>query len=199
MHFKYSSMMNITFITMMFGPGIPILFPIAAASFFVLYLIENYMLYYVYKEPPAYDEKLNNSVLRSLSFAPLFLLGFGYWMLSNQQLLKNDIVMRPLETATGAFYAEHYWYQSFIKFTASGPASFLLVFFMIYFVYIFFSGPFNMITDMCFKTMKLEDLEINEDIDKYANCLDKDCKNWTMKEEENLRRFGIKTMFEKNL
>ena len=103
-------MMTITFITMMFGPGIPILFPIAAASFFGLYIIENYMLYYVYKEPPAYDEKLNNSVLRSLAISPLFLLGFGFWMLSNHQLLKNDIQMRPLETSTGAFYAEHYWY-----------------------------------------------------------------------------------------
>ena len=87
MHFKYSAILNISFMTMMFGAGLPILFPIAAASFGVLYCLENYMLYYVFKQPPAYDEKLNDSVLENLSWAPLFTLGFGYWMLTNQQLL----------------------------------------------------------------------------------------------------------------
>ena len=84
MHYKYSSVMNIVFITMMFGAGLPILFPIAAASLTTLFCLEKYMIYYVYKQPPAYDEKLNNSVLTNLSYAPLFLLGFGYWILTNQ-------------------------------------------------------------------------------------------------------------------
>lgn len=83
MHYKYSAVMNITFITLMFGPGIPILFPLAAVALAVRYLLENYMLYYVYKEPPAYDEKLNNSVLANMAWGPVFFLGFGYWMLSN--------------------------------------------------------------------------------------------------------------------
>jgi hypothetical protein len=84
LHFRYSGIMNIIFITMMFGCGIPILFPIAAASLLILYCLENYMIYYVYKIPPAYDEKLNNSVLSNLAKAPLFLLSFGYWMLSSR-------------------------------------------------------------------------------------------------------------------
>ena len=84
MHYKYSSVMNIVFITMMFGAGLPMLFPIAAASLTMLFCLEKYMIYYVYKQPPAYDEKLNNSVLKNLSFAPLFLLAFGYWILTNQ-------------------------------------------------------------------------------------------------------------------
>jgi hypothetical protein len=84
MHYKYSSVMNIVFITMMFGPGLPLLFPIAAAALAVLFCLEKFMLYYIYKQPPAYDEKLNNSVLANLQLAPLFLLGFGYWMLTNE-------------------------------------------------------------------------------------------------------------------
>jgi len=67
----------------MFGAGIPILFPIAAMAIFVLYFVEVYMIYYIYKEPPSYDEKLNNSVLSNMNYAPMLLLGFGYWMLSN--------------------------------------------------------------------------------------------------------------------
>ena len=84
LHFRYSGIMNIVFITMMFGTGIPILFPIAAVSLLILFCLENYMIYYVYKIPPAYDEKLNNSVLSNLAKAPLFLLSFGYWMLSSR-------------------------------------------------------------------------------------------------------------------
>lgn len=55
--------MNIIFMTMMFGPGMPLMFPVAAGSLTVIYIMENYMLYYVYKSPPAYDEVLNNRVL----------------------------------------------------------------------------------------------------------------------------------------
>ena len=75
--------MNIIFITMMFGAGLPILFPVAAASLSTLFCLEKFMLYYIYKQPPVYDERLNNSVLSNLDKAPFFLLGSGYWMLTN--------------------------------------------------------------------------------------------------------------------
>ena len=88
---------------MMFGAGLPVLFPIAAAAFLVLYTVENFLLYYVYKQPPAYDEKLNNAVLARLSYAPLFILAFGYWMLSNHQLLNNDIKLEPIQKSMSAF------------------------------------------------------------------------------------------------
>jgi len=87
MHYKYSTLLNTTFVTMLFGAGMPLLFPVAAATFMVFYMIENYKFYWAYKQPPAYDEKLNTYALRTLEKAPLLLLGFGYWMLSNHQLL----------------------------------------------------------------------------------------------------------------
>lgn len=89
LHYKYSSILNITFIAMMYGAGMPILFPVAAASLTTLYFLEKFMLYYVYQAPPAYDERLNNAVLGMLSYAPLFLLAFGYWILSNKQINQN--------------------------------------------------------------------------------------------------------------
>ena len=82
-HFKYSFLMNVTFITMMFGVGLPILFPIAFTTYLVIYCQEIYMLYYVYKRPPTYDEKLAKAVLNNLQYASLFLLGFGFWQISN--------------------------------------------------------------------------------------------------------------------
>jgi hypothetical protein len=37
MHYKYSTLMNIVFVTFMYGFGMPTLFPIACFSFIVLY------------------------------------------------------------------------------------------------------------------------------------------------------------------
>jgi len=75
----------------MYGLGLPLLWPIAAGSFFALYFVEKTMIYYSYIQPPMYDEKLNNHVLGHLTWAPLFLLAFGYWMLSNHQFWNYDL------------------------------------------------------------------------------------------------------------
>ena len=37
MHYKYSTMLNVIFVTFVYGLGIPILFPIACLSMFILY------------------------------------------------------------------------------------------------------------------------------------------------------------------
>ena len=57
-HYKYSSILNITFVTFMYGFGMPILFPIAAVSLLVLYFVEKTLLFYAYRLPPMYDEHL---------------------------------------------------------------------------------------------------------------------------------------------
>lgn len=54
-HFKYSSILNIVFVTFMYGFGLPILFPIACVTFLITYVIEKSSLYYSYRQPPAYD------------------------------------------------------------------------------------------------------------------------------------------------
>ena len=84
MHFKYAHILNIVFVAFTFGFGIPILYPIAAIALLVLYLVEKSMLYYAYRLPPMYDERLSQSVLNMMGYAPLFLLSFGYWMASNK-------------------------------------------------------------------------------------------------------------------
>jgi hypothetical protein len=97
-HYKYSSILNITFITMVFGIAIPSLFLTAAASLFVLYCLEVYMLFYVYKRPPQYDVQLNNYVLKRLAWAPFFMLAFGFWYLSNPMLNGNYTFLMSKET-----------------------------------------------------------------------------------------------------
>ena len=54
-HYKYSFIMNTIFITFMFGAGIPILFPIALATFFVLYIMERLQLATSYRHPNMFN------------------------------------------------------------------------------------------------------------------------------------------------
>jgi len=94
--------MNIVFITMMFGAGLPLLFPLASFSLLLMYLLEKYEIYYVFQQPPAYDEKLNNAVLNNLDKAPVFLLSFGYWFLTNLQMTSNDY-LEPIGSLSDTF------------------------------------------------------------------------------------------------
>ena len=55
-HFKYSQLLNVTFVTMMYGLGMPILFPIAGVSYLVFWLVERYQIAYTYPMPPALDD-----------------------------------------------------------------------------------------------------------------------------------------------
>lgn len=52
---KYAAMLNICFITLIFGFGMPILFPIAALSLLIHYCMEKILVFYYYREPPMYD------------------------------------------------------------------------------------------------------------------------------------------------
>ena len=51
-HYKYSAILNVTYVTMMYGLGLPILFPIAFLSYFIIYVCERYQVAYTYKMPP---------------------------------------------------------------------------------------------------------------------------------------------------
>ena len=65
-HFRFSFIMNIAFITMMYGPSMPILFPTAFISYLIIYTLEVYMLFYVYKRPAPYCAGLYMAVLNQL-------------------------------------------------------------------------------------------------------------------------------------
>lgn len=88
-HFKYSGMLNVTFVTMLYGMGIPILFPIAALTYFNLYTLERLATTYFYQLPPTFDDKLTKNAVKIIRFAPLVYLFFGYWMLSNKQIFTD--------------------------------------------------------------------------------------------------------------
>ena len=73
-HFKYSSLLNVVFVTIFYGVGLPILFPICAATLMIYYVHERYDLAYRFKLPPSMDDTLSNNAIQILKFAPLLML-----------------------------------------------------------------------------------------------------------------------------
>ena len=83
MHFKYSGILNVLFVCFMYGLAIPMLFPISLMAFTVLYTMEKLTITYFFRQPPMFDEKLNESAISKMKWAPIFMMFFGYWCLSN--------------------------------------------------------------------------------------------------------------------
>jgi len=178
----------------MYGFGVPVLFPYAVFSFVILYFVEKLMLFYSYRLPPMYDERLSQSVLRKLQFAPLVFLAFGYWMISSRQLLSNDYLTPVAETRDAA-KSSHLWQSVFGPQGWVAPAWPLLVAFLVFFVIYFFGGYLDELIAKCFPNFTIGDIEVNEEIDNYFAALDEGDRSWSTEEERNVREsLGFKIL-----
>ena len=91
MHFKYSNVLNLVFVTLTHGVALPILFPISLFGICNNYFTERILLAYYYKQPPLLDNKLNTRALLFLRYAgPMMMLSMAYWYLGNRQMFYNE-------------------------------------------------------------------------------------------------------------
>jgi hypothetical protein len=197
-HFKYSAILNIVFVTMMYGMGIPVLFPIAALSLFVLYCMEKLMLYFVYREPPMYDEKLNTNALNILTYAPLLFLSFGYWMLSSKQLLGNYLPQQYNYLNDGDIPSGHTWGQTFSKaaYGTDKPSMPLIYCFWALLILTVFKGTLMKLWNF-FPFLSVGDFEIDEGLDNYFKTLDENDRQWSLQEETYYRKnVGLRILTE---
>ena len=90
-HYRLSFIVNIVFVTFLFGPGQPILFFVAFVGLVVTYISERIRMAYSYKKPPMYDSRLTAHTLKSLNYAVYFYAGSAAWLFSNQQVFRNKV------------------------------------------------------------------------------------------------------------
>jgi hypothetical protein len=81
-HSKYSSMLVAILVTLTYGAGLPMLFPICMLHLFIFYCTERYIVAYHAPIPPSLDEKLTMNAIGWMRFGPILFLLNGYWMLS---------------------------------------------------------------------------------------------------------------------
>lgn len=65
-----------------------------------------------------------------------------------------------------------------------------------YIAYLILREPIDAIFKYCFSNMSLDidNWILDEEIDLYQNCLDEDDKGFSLKEEQNCLKYGIRTM-----
>ena len=83
MDYSYAHIINVIFMTFLFGPGMPVLFPLAWLSLVSHYVTESLSMAYVYVKPAMYDEKIHKVAFSFLAFAPVLYCAMGAWVFSN--------------------------------------------------------------------------------------------------------------------
>lgn len=189
MHFKYSAILNIVFVTFMFGLALPMLFVYAVLGIAVLWFSEELMFYYSYRLPPMYDESLAKSVLSKMRAAPVFMLCSGYWFFSSNQLLGND-QLTPYQRQSDTPITGHTMADPFHASGWAAPAWPLLLCALLLIIHLFFGEWIGEALVRCFPSLEIGNVELNEEIDTYWNSLDNHDREWSIAEEGHFRLFS---------
>ena len=83
LHYKYSYILVVVYVTFLYGAGLPILFPIAFFSLLGLYIVERLMMAYSYRMPPMFGKEINRRALQMMFGAPMAYCCMGMWIFSN--------------------------------------------------------------------------------------------------------------------
>ena len=84
----------------------PILFPITLFTLVNMYVAERFLFAYYYRKPPVFGGSMNDGALKILTYAPWFMIAFGYWQLGNRQIFFNEI--NPKITKSEEYDPKHH-------------------------------------------------------------------------------------------
>ena len=83
-HYRFAHIITVCCICFIYGPGIPIVFPIALVGFILMYHIERYQIAYHFKRPPRFQYETLSSAVANILWTCRFYALFGWWMYSNK-------------------------------------------------------------------------------------------------------------------
>lgn len=125
-HFKFANVLNVVYVTLMYGVGLPALFPVAAINLLNQYVAERIIVAYYMKLPPSMDNKLMQNCINMLKWGPLLMLLNGYWMLSNRQIFYNFTT--PIDRSSEPMPSGHFIAQAFSFIQPSTPVFLMFLF-----------------------------------------------------------------------
>lgn len=103
--------------------------PITFLAIFNLYVTEKLQIAYICKQPPQFDENLTREAIMLMKYAPLFMLGFGYWALGNRSYFFNE----PAEINLSVNRVPHSNHTLDFNFGAN-PSTFAFILFSMLFI-----------------------------------------------------------------
>ena len=92
MEYKYSDMLFFLGVTFLYSAGMPVLYPIAAAFFFVGYWSDKILLLYFNRKPPIYDGHLARESLTWFKWILLLHVVAGVIMFANSSIIPSKYV-----------------------------------------------------------------------------------------------------------
>ena len=187
MHSNYGAQITTIFVTFFYGVSLPILFPIAAFSFFNYYITEKFLVTYYFQRPPMYDEKLNKYALWTMKWAPVFFCFFGFWALGNKQIFCNEV--NPIQYSNAPVNTGHKGWPY------NGPNLPMFIFACLF----TFALVFETVWSKCLIKCKLKDPEEPEEVDEkagiYWQCVKSAFRRKNFAEEVyNFHTLGIKLL-----
>lgn len=179
--------MTVTYMTFMFGIALPLLFPIAAIAFFVLYVTEKLLITYYFRKPPMYDEKMNSAAIGILKYAPLFMMFFGFWALGNNQIFDNK--PQPKNNQSDPVTTDHN-----VALTVNQALP-MFLFGIVFFICLFFNDFFMSLLIKLRVCKGKEEDEVDEQLGTYYECLSSyQRKIWYLEEKHLQKNLKIQTI-----
>eukprot|EP01035_Chromulina_nebulosa_P019171 gene19171-25016_t len=89
--YSYAQVLSTFYVCMTFGTGMPLLYAITAANFFIFYFLEKYLFINAYQSPPRYNMKIPKLASELIPYGVLLHLGMSIWILSNRAIQRNLI------------------------------------------------------------------------------------------------------------
>ena len=197
-HFKYSSVLVQVYVAFMYGMFVPLLFPMAAFGIMNMYITEKIALTYFYRQPPMYDETLNQKAFDILKNAPLFMFILGYWAIGNPAIFEGQAEVRVFFNRSAD--PKHMG----IEFCMINQSHFAFLIFLMWFVREFL---YDMIYVRCILRCKeyccgatkdgadISDEQLDENLPNFFNAIAGDFqKVWYATELYNQKHNGIKSL-----
>ena len=187
---KYSRLLNIVFISICYGFGLPLLPIIILASFFMSYTLDKLFVMFYHRKPPLYDDTLNKVNIEILKWAAFLYIAVAYWVLTNKQMFGNRL--HHIEYQAKIETYDHYVFEM----PDTIQEKIVLLFAIIIFIYLIVNTIILMLAPLYESTSQEELMEF-EDLKKFPKALsDKDVKFW-YSEEKNIReKLGYKYLFD---
>jgi hypothetical protein len=87
---RYPGIVVLLYMTFLYGPVLPILFPIATIGFFNSWFVTKFGLTYYYREPTLETSEALMDILEHLKWAPLMTIAVLVWIMTSRSNFEND-------------------------------------------------------------------------------------------------------------
>jgi hypothetical protein len=199
--YRYSTMLNTIFISLMYGTGMPILYLFGFISFWLTYWVDKWTLLRIYQTPPMFNKELLKTSREWINVAIIIHFVFGFWMYSNSLIFetsKNTIFGINVDSENESIDKDYSWlnihgrlsqYHCLLYFIG------FVVFLIIFFLKSFLFRIFKRCSARCCKNRKLEMIKTlsndsNTFSTNYYRCLDKtEFKNVSSHLQEDIQKF----------